>query len=283
VSRHARAAITVVALALAGPASVGTYQVRWGDTLAGIASRFHTTTSTLASANRLRNADAIQAGQVLTIPGQAAPAGPKLKLIASVRPRSQVTGATTPAVDAGYYVVQSGDTVASVAARFGVSPAGLAAANGVTNNPLYTGARISVAKTSATRPFAAKMRCPVTGKINYMNDWGFPRPGPTWHQGIDLMAPKGRPVVAPVSGTLVRSPNPKGGNAFQLFGDDGNRYYGAHLDRYGAQGRVKAGTVIGYVGNTGDADGGATHLHFEIHPAGGAAVPPFPSIQAACH
>jgi murein DD-endopeptidase MepM/ murein hydrolase activator NlpD len=206
-----------------------------------------------------------------------APAGPKLKLISSVR------GTVKTIVDPGYYVVQPGDTVAGVAFRFGVSATGLAAANGVTNNMLYTGARISVAKTSATRPFVAKMRCPVTGAINYMNDWGFPRPGPTWHQGIDLMAPRGRPVVAPVSGRLERSPNPKGGNAFELYGDDGNRYYGAHLDRYGAQGKVKAGAVIGYVGNTGDADGGATHLHFEIHPAGGAAAPPYPSIQAACH
>ena len=73
-----------------------------------------------------------------------------------------------------------------------------------------------------------------------------------------MMSPWGTPTVAPVSGTVKDHPNALGGNAWYVYGDDGNTYYGAHLDSYanGNAGHVQAGTVIGYVGNTGDAAGG---------------------------
>ena len=73
-----------------------------------------------------------------------------------------------------------------------------------------------------------------------------------------------------------------GGNYMQLVAADGTRYYGAHLDSYGKAGKVKAGDVIGYVGNTGDARGGPTHLHFEMHPGGGGAVNPYPTLVRYC-
>jgi len=68
-----------------------------------------------------------------------------------------------------------------------------------------------------------------------------------------------------------------------LYGDDGNLYYYFHLDRYeGGDRRVQQGDVVGYTGNTGDASGGATHTHFEIHPGGGPAVNPYPTVVAIC-
>ena len=115
-----------------------------------------------------------------------------------------------------------------------------------------------------------------------MNDWGFPRSGGRFHEGNDLFAPRGRPAVAVVSGTVVQTIGRLGGNQVKLFGDDGVGYYYTHLDRFGAKGRVSAGTAVGYVGNTGNAAGGPTHVHFEVHPGGGAAVNPYPRIVGVC-
>ena len=58
--------------------------------------------------------------------------------------------------------------------------------------------------------------------------------------------------------------------------------FNAHLTRLGKLGKVAAGDVIGYVGNSGDAQGGSTHDHFEWHPSGGPAVDPYGLLNAAC-
>lgn len=100
--------------------------------------------------------------------------------------------------------------------------------------------------------------------------------------GTDVFAFKGTPVIAPVSGTLELRKGSIGGNAFYLKGVDGVTYYGAHLDTITAPaGPLKAGDQIGTVGNTGNADGGTPHLHFEIHP-NGVAVNPYPTLKRWC-
>ncbi len=125
------------------------------------------------------------------------------------------------------------------------------------------------------------MVCPVAGPHSFIDSWGYPRSGGRSHKGVDMMARTGVPVVAPVSGTVSHRGNSIGGLSFHLSGDNGHYYYGTHLSRYGASGRVSAGTVIGYVGDTGNARG-MPHLHFEIHPNHGGAVNPYPATRAAC-
>jgi peptidoglycan LD-endopeptidase LytH len=88
------------------------------------------------------------------------------------------------------------------------------------------------------------------------------------HEGLDIMAPEGREVLAITSGKIdTKKWNALGGNTLWLEGDDGMIYYYAHLQRYrdgideGA--RVKGGEVLGFVGKTGNAS--TPHLHFEVH------------------
>ncbi len=120
---------------------------------------------------------------------------------------------------------------------------------------------------------------PVRGPHTYTNDWHAPRAGHL-HQGCDIFANMGTPCVACVTGTVYQSQGKNAGLYVRLVGDDGNVYYYMHLQKYGQSGRVSAGTVIGYVGDSGNAKGGPPHLHFEIHPGGGEAINPYPILRA---
>ena len=130
--------------------------------------------------------------------------------------------------------------------------------------------------------------CPVAGPVSFTDTWGAPRSGGRTHKGVDMFAARDTPAVAPVAGTVEHRSDPLGGLAFHLWGDDGNYYYGAHLSRYGTvDGHVAAGTILGYVGDTGNAVSTSPHLHFEIHPGRQrgdppAAVNPTPTVAAAC-
>jgi murein DD-endopeptidase MepM/ murein hydrolase activator NlpD len=122
--------------------------------------------------------------------------------------------------------------------------------------------------------------CPVRGPNSFVDSFGWPRPGGRVHEGIDMIAPYGTPVVAVQSGRAVVAPNTLGGNAVIVYGSGGDWTYYAHLSGYGQLGSVGVGAVVGYVGATGDTN--VNHLHFEYHPGGGAAVDPYGALRAVC-
>jgi peptidoglycan LD-endopeptidase LytH len=125
--------------------------------------------------------------------------------------------------------------------------------------------------------------CPVDGVNSFTDTFGAPRSGGRTHQGQDLLAAPGTPVVAVHNGVASQNYNSLGGNSVGLTHDGGDWTYYAHLSSYGQSGHVSAGTVIGYVGSTGNA-GSVNHLHFEYHPggAGAAAVNPYSMLRAVC-
>lgn len=112
---------------------------------------------------------------------------------------------------------------------------------------------------------------PVYGPASFVDTFRAGRARVGWHHGEDIFAPFGAPVLAVADGTVFSVGwNDLGGNRFWLRDDKGNEFYYAHLSAFSPlavnNARVRAGDVIGFIGNTGDAQGTPPHVHFEIHP-----------------
>jgi murein DD-endopeptidase MepM/ murein hydrolase activator NlpD len=127
---------------------------------------------------------------------------------------------------------------------------------------------------------------PVYGKHTYSNDYGAPRQNTGAHEGNDIFASAGTPVVAVCAGTLHRvGTNVVPGNRMWVRCDKGgDEFFYAHLAAFASDARsgaeVEAGQVVGFVGSTGDAEQTPPHLHFEVHPGGGDPVNPYPFLRA---
>jgi murein DD-endopeptidase MepM/ murein hydrolase activator NlpD len=126
------------------------------------------------------------------------------------------------------------------------------------------------------------MACPVAGPVSFVDSWGAPRDGHT-HQGVDMMAASGTPVVAIVSGAITLADYGGSAGYWQILsGSDGNQYWYMHNQQNVVTGgSVSAGQQIATVGDTGNA-AGTPHLHFEYHPGGGSAVNPYPLVASVC-
>lgn len=124
-----------------------------------------------------------------------------------------------------------------------------------------------------------RMACPLPTST-FVDSWGAPRSGGRSHLGVDMMAPHGVPVLAPATGTYRQH----GYESFYLDAVDGTRYFGTHVAGHlHPDGPVAAGTPVAVNSNTGNAAGGAPHLHLQIAPTGGENwINPFPATQAAC-
>lgn len=254
-----RRLLTILALGgmllVAGGAANSFYVVRPGDTLGAIAARTGVPAAVIAQANGIVDPNRVYAGARLRL--TPAPPGPGVR-------------------SSGVHVVRAGETLSGIARRYGTTVGALARTNGIRDpNRLRVGQRLVVKAQAA-------WRCPVAGPARFVNDWGFPREGLRFHQGTDLFARRGTPVVAPVAGVASRVVGVRAGRQVTLVGDDGFTYVFAHLDAFGASGRVGAGTVLGRVGTSGNAAGTDPHLHFEIHALDGTPINPYPTLLAAC-
>ena len=114
---------------------------------------------------------------------------------------------------------------------------------------------------------------PVYGASSFTDTFGSLRAGVGWHHGEDIFAPLGAPLLAVADGTVFSVGwNDLGGFRLWLRDRQGNQFYYAHLSAFSPLAvdgnEVRAGAVIGFVGNTGDAQTTPYHLHFEIHPVG---------------
>jgi murein DD-endopeptidase MepM/ murein hydrolase activator NlpD len=125
---------------------------------------------------------------------------------------------------------------------------------------------------------------PVYGDVRVADDFGAPRQIGA-HEGNDLFAAFGSPVLAVADGTLNRVGTlPISGNRLWLKTDRGDSFFYAHLSAFGPEAvdgrRVRAGTLLGFTGNTGDAEPTPPHVHFEIHPNDGKAIDPHEILLA---
>lgn len=138
----------------------------------------------------------------------------------------------------------------------------------------------------ASMPAAQSVPVPVRGVAPraLRDTWHGARGGGRQHEGIDIFAKRGTPVISSTEGIVMRvSSNRLGGQVVWVLGPGGQRHYYAHLDSYAEienGQRVRPGTVLGYVGTTGNAAGTPPHLHYGIYEADGA-INPYPLLRHA--
>lgn len=145
-----------------------------------------------------------------------------------------------------------------------------------------SGTTLSDGSTSTSVTITGPFAFPAAGPHAFSNDWHAPRTGHL-HQGCDIMASMGTPAVACVNGTITVVT--EGGNAgkYLRLTMDGSStfFYYMHMRDIGVSvgQKVKAGDLVGHVGDTGNARGGPAHIHFEVHPGGGSPVNPYPLLK----
>jgi murein DD-endopeptidase MepM/ murein hydrolase activator NlpD len=218
-----------------------------------------------------------------------------------------------PACPAATYTVVSGDSWSRIASRAKISLTALTTANAATTGTVIhpgqslcmpsavpvapsptativpvpaTAPATPAAKPTASTPSVSIDVFPVQGPCSFSDTYAAPRSGGRVHEGVDVIAKAGQWIYAAKAGTLtkkyVNAPGSLSGNGWRLTTGDGTYFFYAHLSAFAAGlsvgTAVTAGQIIGQVGMTGAAP--IPHLHFEVHPGGGASVNPTPVVKA---
>jgi murein DD-endopeptidase MepM/ murein hydrolase activator NlpD len=272
---------------------LASHLVAAGDTWFDIAQGAQVSMRSLLRANDASADDVIHPGNVVCLPAGATRSS-------SCSPSNAPT-----------YVVESGDTWWGISRRAGISMFALLSTNAVSEDRMIrpgdtvclppgssmsSSSSVSSARSagagsappSSAGRSAGIEALPMQGPCWFSDDWGDPRGAGRTHQGTDLFARVGSYVYAVVDGTLTRrawdQPGLRSGNAWWLTAADGSGtyYFYAHLADFAPElevgSRVEAGQIIGSMGNTGNS--AFPHLHFEMHPGGGAAVNPYPLLRS---
>jgi len=167
--------------------------------------------------------------------------------------------------------------IATVAVAF-------AALIAVWNQPalLRVGTLISLLKTKTPEKLPVPVESVASKDLE--DTWGAPRSGNRRHEGIDIFAPLGRPVTSTTNGVVFKvGEDSLGGHVVRVLGPGWQWHYYAHLDRFGdvkPGSIVHQGTVLGYVGNTGNASSTPHHLHYGVYRFLGGARNPYPLLAA---
>ncbi|TSA82473.1 M23 family metallopeptidase [Deinococcus detaillensis] len=149
--------------------------------------------------------------------------------------------------------------------------------------PFLQNAQRYAALLSSPAPAPSRLPLPLPG-VRFTDTWGGARSEGRRHEGVDIFAPRGTEIVATTRGMILNvGPDRLGGRTVMILGPSGARHYYAHLERYPNLKRgdwVKAGEVVGYVGDSGNAKGTPPHLHYGIYRSG-EAVNPYPLLKKA--
>lgn len=206
------------------------------------------------------------------------------------------------------YTVVSGDSWYRISTNAKIAMTALINANGATTatviHPGQTlcmpaGAAVSAVATTTTLPALPAQPAvpapvgsvaidvfPAQGPCWFTDTYGAPRSGGRSHEGVDIIDKAGQWIYAVKDGTLTKRfvdvPGSLSGNGWRLTSADGTYFFYAHLSAFApglsVGSAVKAGQIIGQIGMTGDA--AIPHLHFEVHPGGGASINPTPVVKA---
>ena len=202
--------------------------------------------------------------------------------VAELQRAIQNTGITVRGGADGVFGPATASALRSFQKVNGISQTGVTTAGGVRILALGTGAAQGVSGGSSVKLDTF----PVAGHCYFGDTWHASRGGGRVHEGVDIIASSGTKLVAVVDGTISKQywdqPGARAGNGVRVQQANGTYFTYLHmLDfapgiKVGA--KVKAGDVIGWVGNTGSS--ATPHLHFEIHPGGGSPINPYSIVKA---